>query len=211
MMRVVAGSARGKKLLVVPGHGTRPILDRVKTSLFDVLRPRLPGMTMLDLFAGSGSVGIEALSQGAEHCTFLDLAPRAVATIRKNLEITGFSDRAEVRQANALAYLKATDRSFDLICVAPPQYKDLWVAAMQQIDGRPGLLKGTGTDGGSAEDRGSGLVIAQVDPREYRSLDLAALRETRQNRYGNTLLVFYEYEPGGDADPGSVSVIVPGD
>src|SRR5438270_812939 len=62
LMRVVAGSARGTKLLVVPGHGTRPILDRVKTSLFDVLRPRLEGMKMLDLFAGSGSVGIEALS-----------------------------------------------------------------------------------------------------------------------------------------------------
>jgi len=190
MMRVVAGSARGKKLLVVPGHGTRPILDRVKTSLFDVLRPRLPGMTMLDLFAGSGSVGIEALSQGAEHCTFLDLAPKAVATIKKNLEITGFSDRAEVRQGNALAYLKATDRSFDLIYVAPPQYKDLWVAAMQQIAGRPELLGGAA--GESAEDRASGLVIAQIDPREYRSLDLGTLRETRQTRYGNTLLVFFE-------------------
>ena len=100
-MRVVAGSARGKKLFVVPGQGTRPILDRVKTSLFDILRPRIPGMNMLDLFAGSGSVGIEALSQGAAHCTFIDLGHKAIATIKRNLASTGFSDRAEVRQADA--------------------------------------------------------------------------------------------------------------
>src|SRR5262249_34429829 len=118
MMRVVGGSARGKKLRVVPGRGTRPILDRVKTSLFDILRPRLSGMTVLDLFAGSGSVGIEALSQGAAHCTFIDLEYKAVATIKKNLAITEFSGRAEVRQANALAYLRGTSKRFDLIYIA---------------------------------------------------------------------------------------------
>ena len=103
-MRVVSGSARGKKLLLVPGRGTRPILDRVKTSLFDMLRPRIEGMHVLDLFAGSGSVGIEALSQGAAHCTFTDLGDKAVATIRKNLASTGFSDRADVRQTDAFGF-----------------------------------------------------------------------------------------------------------
>src|SRR5947207_311624 len=132
-MRVVAGSARGQKLLVVPGHGTRPILDRVKTSLFDMLRPRIPGMTVLDLFAGSGSVGIEALSQGAAHCTFIDRGHLAVATIKRNLALTGFSDRAEVRQTDAFGYLRGSKRSFDLIYIAPPQYKSLWVEAMHQI------------------------------------------------------------------------------
>src|SRR3954447_10887573 len=125
MMRVVAGSARGKKLLVVPGHGTRPILDRVKTSLFDVLRPRLPGMTMLDLFAGSGSVGIEALSQGAAFCTFLDLGEKAVATIRKNLATRGLRAQATVRQVDAFTFLDATPETYDLIYVAPPQYNRL--------------------------------------------------------------------------------------
>src|SRR4051812_41509260 len=110
-MRVVAGSARGKKLIVVPGRGTRPILDRVKTALFDILRPQIPGMIMLDLFAGSGSVGIEALSQGAAHCTFLDLGREAVATIKRNLATTGFSGRAEVRQTDAFAYLRGTEKS----------------------------------------------------------------------------------------------------
>src|SRR5207237_8628632 len=134
-MRVVAGSARGKKLLVVPGGGMRPILDRVKTSLFDILRPRIPNMNMLDLFAGSGSVGIEALSQGAAHCTFIDLGHKAVATIKRNLANTGFSDRADVLHTDAFGYLRGTKSSFDLIYIAPPQYKNLWVEAMRKIAG----------------------------------------------------------------------------
>jgi 16S rRNA (guanine(966)-N(2))-methyltransferase RsmD len=202
MMRVVAGSARGKQLHVVPGHGTRPILDRVKTALFDVLRPRLSGMTMLDLFAGSGSVGIEALSQGAAHCTFIDLGYKAVATIKKNLAITELADCAEVRHANALDYLRATRETFDLIYVAPPQYKDLWVEAMQRIAERPGLLRSP--SGESSEDDEAGLAIVQIDPREYRALDLGAIRETRQKRYGNTLLVFFE-NTGGAGETSSVT------
>lgn len=190
MMRVVAGSARGKKLLVVPGRGTRPILDRVKTSLFDILRARIAGMTVLDLFAGSGSVGIEALSQGAARCTFLDLGSEAVATIKKNLAITELSGRAQVRRADALSYLRETRETFDLIYVAPPQYKNLWVDAMRLIAERPGLLPGAAA--GPAEDQCAGLAIAQIDPREYEALDLGAIRETRQSRYGNTLLVFFE-------------------
>jgi 16S rRNA (guanine(966)-N(2))-methyltransferase RsmD len=203
-MRVVGGSARGRKLLVVPGDGTRPILDRVKTALFDILRPRIPDMAVLDLFAGSGSVGIEALSQGAAHCSFIDLGQPAVATIRKNLATTGFADRAEVRQADAFAYLAGTERSFDLIYVAPPQYRDLWIEAMRRIAARPELLRGPSA--GTGEESDSGLVIVQIDPKEYQALDLGELCEVRQKRYGNTLLLFFERPglsvPGPDLDPG---------
>jgi 16S rRNA (guanine966-N2)-methyltransferase len=190
-MRVVGGSARGTLLQVVPGHGTRPILDRVKTALFDVLRPRIEGLAMLDLFAGSGGVGIEALSQGAASCVFLDLAAKAVATIHKNLASTGLSDRARVYKIDALKFLKTTEDAFDLIYVAPPQYKLLWVHAMTLIDERPALLRG--------EEGSAPLVIAQIDPREYQPLALTTLRETRQKRYGNSLLVFYE--PGAGTAP----------
>jgi 16S rRNA (guanine966-N2)-methyltransferase len=187
-MRVVGGSARGKTLLVVPGHGTRPILDRVKTALFDVLRPRIEGLTMLDLFAGSGGVGIEALSQGAASCTFLDLGAKAVATIRKNLASTGLADRARVRHVDAFKFLKATDEAFDLIYVAPPQYKGLWVQALKSIAERPGLIR--------CDPDTSGVVIVQIDPREYQALELGELREVRQKRYGNSLLAFYEVGGG---------------
>jgi 16S rRNA (guanine966-N2)-methyltransferase len=175
---------------MVPGQGTRPILDRVKTALFDILRPRIAGMHVLDLFAGSGSVGIEALSQGAAWCTFIDRAASAVATIMTNLEGTGLAQNAEVLRGDALNYLRETDRKFDFIYVAPPQQKQLWIAAMRRLAQRPELLDGPVADpdaGGT-----SGIAIAQIDPREYEYLEIGGIRETRQKRYGNTLLVFYE-------------------
>jgi len=189
-MRVVSGSARGKKLLVVPGQGTRPILDRVKTALFDILRPRISGMRVLDLFAGSGSVGIEALSQGADSCTFVDLGDKAITTIKKNLAITNFADRAEVRRADSFGFLQATNTVFDLIYVAPPQYKNLWVKAMRLIAERPELLNSA--PAGFDQDDAAGLAIVQIHPKEYLSLDLGEIRETRRKVYGNTLLVFFE-------------------
>jgi 16S rRNA (guanine(966)-N(2))-methyltransferase RsmD len=189
-MRVVGGSARGKRLRVVPGKGTRPIVDRVKTALFDILRPRLPGTVVLDLFAGTGSVGIEALSQGAALCTFIDAGAAAVATIKQNLVHTGFTARAEVRHTDALSFLKTTRMAFDLIYVAPPQYEGLWADALRLIAERPELLRGRHED--SHEPAEPGLVIAQIDPKEYEPLDLGMIQETRQRRYGNTLLVFYE-------------------
>jgi 16S rRNA (guanine966-N2)-methyltransferase len=196
-MRVVSGTARGKKLLLVPGRGTRPILDRVKTALFDILRPRIEGMHVLDLFAGSGSVGIEALSQGAAHCTFTDLGDKAVATIRTNLANTGFSDRADVRQTDAFGFLRTTRKSFDLIYVAPPQYKDLWAESMRRIAARIEVLRRPADDTPDTDEHPEpGLAIVQIHPKEYTSLDLTGLREVRQKRYGNSLLVFYERSSG---------------
>jgi 16S rRNA (guanine966-N2)-methyltransferase len=194
-MRVVGGSARGANLLVVPGDGTRPILDRVKTALFDILRPRTSGMVMLDLFAGSGSVGIEALSQGAAHCTFTERGHKAVATIKRNLELTGLGDRAEVLHTDAFQYLRTTTKTFDLIYVAPPQYKRLWVDALQLIGGR------LAAQSEPEDDREPGLAIVQIDPKEYENVDLGPIREVRQKRYGNTLLVFYENFRGDGLDP----------
>jgi 16S rRNA (guanine966-N2)-methyltransferase len=178
---------------MVPGDGTRPILDRVKTALFDILRPRITDMRMLDLFAGSGSVGIEALSQGAGWCTFIDRAASAVATIRTNLKVTGLAQTAEVLRSDGLKYLDETDRIFDFIYVAPPQYKQLWIDAVRRLAQRPELLHRTVAD--PATGRASGIAVAQIDPREYEYLELDGIRETRQKRYGNTLLVFYERTP----------------
>ena len=186
-MRVITGSAKGRKLRSVPGSTTRPILDRVKTALFDIIRPTLPGLRVLDLFAGSGAVGIEALSEGAAHCVFLDLERAAVDTIRKNLEHTGLTDRAEVRLADAFRYLRQTAHVFDLIYVAPPQYKGLWIEAVRHIAERPQILAP------------GALILAQIDPKEYEPLALSGIKETEQRKYGNTLLVFLRKE--GAATP----------
>ncbi len=178
-MRVVSGEAKGVTLQSVPGTGTRPILDRVKTALFDIIRPTLPEAVFLDLFAGSGSVGIEALSQGAKRAVFLDLSKAAVDTIKSNLQKTALSERAEVRHADAFGYLRNTKGVFDIIFIAPPQYKNLWQESMWLLAERPGLVSTNGS------------IIVQIDPSEYEKLELSAFEENKARRYGNTLLIFY--------------------
>lgn len=178
-MRVIGGKAKGKSLLSVPGDSTRPILDRVKVPLFDMLRPEINDLRVLDLFAGSGAVGIEALSQGAGHCVFIDLEKKAIETIKANLDNCGLSSQADVREHDAFMYLKKAKSAFGLIYVAPPQYQNLWVLAVHAIGERPELVES------------GGQIIAQIDPKEYEPLSLTEFVETDQRKYGNTLLVFF--------------------
>jgi 16S rRNA (guanine(966)-N(2))-methyltransferase RsmD len=179
-MRVIGGTARGTKLLAVPGDTTRPILDRVKTSLFDILRPRIEGVSWLDIFGGSGAVAIEALSQGAAKATILDIEPKAVETIKKNLTLTHLTEKAEVRLTDCFTYLRNCQKSFDLMYVAPPQYKQLWIEAAQTIAERPHLI----ADGGQ--------MIIQIDPREYEALALKTFLEFDRRKYVNTELLFFD-------------------
>lgn len=176
-MRVIGGKAKGRTLLSVPGDTTRPILDRVKQTLFDILRSTLEGSDWLDLFAGTGSVGIEALSQGAESCTFVDVDKKAVEVIKENLRRCGFQD--PVRHQDAFTYLRNTKKTFDIIYVAPPQYKSLWVRALQDISERPKILNS------------GGLVIVQIDPKEDDDIEFKSIKRVREKRIGNTLLVFF--------------------
>jgi 16S rRNA (guanine(966)-N(2))-methyltransferase RsmD len=178
-MRVISGSAKGRALKAVPGDSTRPILDRAKVPLFDILRSFVPDKQILDLFGGTGQIGIEALSQGAGHCVFCDTNARSIATIKDNLATTGLSERAEVRHTDAFVYLKNTSKVFDLIFVAPPQYKGVWIEAMRILSERPHLL---------ADD---GKIVVQIDPKEYEPLDLVPFHEESQRKYGNTLFLFY--------------------
>lgn len=179
-MRVITGTARGRNLLAVPGDTTRPILDRVKKPLFDILRPDIPGSSWLDLFAGSGGVGIEALSEGAAHCTFVDLEPKAITTIKKNLENTELADKAEVYNSDAFQFLRRARRAYDFIYVAPPQYKGLWNEILYGIAERTPLLTATGQ------------VIVQIDPKEYQELNIETLAKADERKYGKTLLIFYK-------------------
>lgn len=179
-LRVISGSARGRRLRSVPGDTTRPITDRVKESLFNILGPDIVDSAFLDLFAGTGSVGIEALSRGAAFARFIDFHHQPVKTIRSNLETTKLKDRAEVFQMDAFAYLSQDiDRCFDYVYIAPPQYKELWKKALLQLDSRPDWLA---TDS---------WVIVQIHPVEFTLLELKNLVEFDQRRYGSTLLVFY--------------------
>ncbi len=183
-MRVISGSARGRKLKSPKTSETRPIMDRVKTALFDILAPEILGMRVLDLFAGVGSVGIEALSRGAAAATFVERSPEAFRLVRENLAITGLSDRAELLRTDAFAYLQqaaASGRRFDLIYVAPPQYEGLARQALAQLDAAP-------------LTEPDGLVIVQIHPQERGELDnlpLKRLWRYDERKYGSTLLLFY--------------------
>lgn len=181
---MVSGTAKGRRLKMVPGEGTRPITDRVKEALFNILGSDVIGARFIDLFAGTGGVGIEALSRGAEAATFVDMDRRAVDTIRSNLALTGFGSRAEVVRADALAYLRTGNPvPADFIYVAPPQYKELWSQTVAEIDRKREWL------------RPDGWVIAQMHPVEAKDLTLEHLEMVDERRYGSTLLRFYE-RPG---------------
>ena len=188
-MRVVTGEAKGRKLKSPKTAGTRPIIDRVKTALFDILSTRVEEARFLDLFAGTGSVGIEALSRGAAHATFIEMNYSVLKLVRENLKITGLADRAETIGGDAFKFLQANaaladsqTRAYDIIYVAPPQYHEMAARALALLDTSPLVAPG-------------GLVIVQIHPKERpgaAAVPLARLTLTDERKYGSTLLMFYE-------------------
>lgn len=178
-MRVIAGEAKGRKLKMVSGSSTRPVGERAKEALFSILGERVVGARFLDLYAGTGSVGIEALSRGAQSAVFVDRQRQAVTTIRDNLSHTGLKDRAQVVRGDAFTFLKRGDvEPFDLIYVAPPQYQGLWAKTLLALEDSTLLAPG-------------GLVVVQIHPKEYQELELRSLELIDQRKYGSTLLCFY--------------------
>ena len=180
-LRVISGGAKGRILKSVPGDTTRPITDRVKESLFNIIGADVTGSNWWDLFGGTGAVGIEALSRGAAFCRFTDLNRVPIETIKINLTATRLASRAEAKRADALSLLAShPDRSFHYIYIAPPQYHEVWSQALTGLESSMGWLE---------ED---GWAIVQIHPKEYRRLDLSAMKEFDQRKYGSTLLIFYE-------------------
>ncbi len=183
-LRVIAGKAKGRKLRSVPGDTTRPVTDRVKEALFNILGMDVVEATFLDLFGGTGAIGIEALSRGARWVRFVDVHRLPVATIRSNLKETGFDQQAQVLHTDAFKLLEQEpDVVFDYVYIAPPQYQELWKRALLSLDQHPGWL---------SEDA---WVIVQIHPVEYEDLDaggdLSNLRVFDRRKYGSTLLVFF--------------------
>src|SRR6266699_89372 len=175
-MRVVTGEAKGRKLKTPRTAGTRPIMDRVKTALFDILSTQVEDARFLVLCAGTGSVGIEALSRGAQHATFIEMNPKILKLVRENLQITQLEDRAETLHSDAFKFLQAhqvlqpsqgmqtahvpvlssaasRQRTYGIIYVAPPQYEELAARALALIDSSTLMAN-------------DGLVIVQIHPKE---------------------------------------------
>jgi 16S rRNA (guanine966-N2)-methyltransferase len=172
-MRVIAGRWRGRRLQAPPGDATRPTSDRVREALFSILGDRVEGARVLDLYAGSGALGIEALSRGAAEATFVDSAPAAIRALRANLDTLGAD--ATVRRQDArrhLAAASAAARQYDLVFLDPP-YR---------------LARRVGTELSAilpAVLAPGAAVVAESDRREPLDLDLPLLDE---RRYGDTLI-----------------------
>ncbi len=190
MVRVIGGSARGRVLKSIPGKETRPITDRVKEALFNILAGEVEGARVLDLFGGTGAVGIEALSRGAAHATFVEISPRAYRVLRENVRMTGFEDRARTVRGDAFAFLRGQpDAPYDIVYIAPPQYRGMWRKALEMLDERPDWV---------ADE---GLVIVQIDPREQEPLSLRHFTLEQERRYGDTLLLFFRKRASASTPP----------
>ncbi|MBU5434300.1 16S rRNA (guanine(966)-N(2))-methyltransferase RsmD [Pseudoflavonifractor sp. MSJ-37] len=132
-MRVITGSARGKRLKELEGMETRPTTDRVKEGLFNIIQFDLEGRRVLDLFGGTGQLGIEALSRGAASCDFVDLRKDAAAVIRANLKETRLEDRGRVVQGDSLSFLAGCRGKYDVIFLDPPYASGLLEKAMELV------------------------------------------------------------------------------
>lgn len=179
-MRVTTGAAKGRRLLMVPGEGTRPITDRVKQALFSILSTWIDETRVLDLFAGTGSVGIEALSRGANFAHFVDSSRQAIDTVQANLRQTKLDKKSTVERTDSFLFLERyRGEPFNFIYVAPPQYKEFWHKALTLIDTHPNLLAKYG------------VVVAQIHPKEDAPVELQFLEEYDRRKYGSVMMIFY--------------------
>ena len=229
-MRVVTGEAKGRKLKGPKTIGTRPIIDRVKQALFNIIASRVEDARFLDLFAGTGSVGIEALSRGAASATFIELNHKMLAVVRENLHITGLADRAETIHADAFKFLQ--NESLQTQQVLPGQhgqrrqhkkhteissvetknaprmivpYDIIYVAPPQYQEMAARALGILDTSPLVAR---TGLVIIQIHPKERDgvvAVPLNHLALSDERRYGSTLLMFYSMKEEQSANVGTTT------
>lgn len=184
-MRVIGGTAKGRKLAAFAGTDIRPTPDRVREALFSMLYSRrgvLTGAKILDLFAGSGALGIEALSRGASHAWLVDHSREAVSTIRTNLEKCGFVDRATIvqRDVGAALTVVAAAGPFAIIFADPPYGRDHPGKLLEGIE-RQGLLET------------QGLVCLETATADLVPMRVGSLHHIDQRRYGLTMLHFYQH------------------
>ena len=182
-MRVITGSARGRRLKELPGLETRPTTDRVKEGIFSSIQFEIEGRRVLDLFGGTGQLGIEALSRGAAHCTFVDLRKEAAALIRENIKACGFQDQTHVVQGDAISFLSGCREKFDLIFLDPPYQSDLLDRALETI----AAIDNVSENGIIVCENGSTADWPEVQP---------PYRLQKEYRYGKIRTALYRRLPG---------------
>lgn len=180
-MRVLAGTLKGRRLVTPRGSTTRPTADQVRIALMDTLMPQLPDARLLDLFAGAGGVGFEALSRGAAHVTFVERDARAVGALRTNVETLGVEERTRIERADVRAALERLMREgarFDVVFLDPPYDEDLTTPSLERLDASDVVAP-------------DGLVIAQHLTKQPPPSAVGRLTAYRTRRFGETTLTFF--------------------
>jgi 16S rRNA (guanine(966)-N(2))-methyltransferase RsmD len=178
--RIIAGSLKGLRLGSIPGNQTRPITDRVKENLFNIIGNDIIDSSFLDTFAGTGSVGIEAYSRGADFIQFIENNIKSFSVLSENLECVSNHNAFSLINADAFVFLRNfSSIRFDYIFIAPPQYHRLWIKTLNIIDNNKDLLND------------DGWIIVQIDPVEYEPIQMLNFYEFEKRKYGSTLLVFF--------------------
>lgn len=181
-MRVIAGERKGLRLVAPRGRGVRPTTDRVKQVLFDVLRDKVEGQRVLDLYAGSGALGIEALSRGADAATFVERSSAAWAALRRNLEAARYQDRAAVVTGPVEAFLRRQDEGTRFgVVLADPPYGEEASRLLCELDRFRGLRPG-------------GIVVIEHSRRQELDVALKHLRRWDQRVLGDTAVSFFRRE-----------------
>lgn len=183
-MRIIAGIARGKKILPPDGMQTRPTLDRVKENIFNIIQNRINNSVVIDVFAGTGSLGLEAVSRGAKECYLVDQHPSTFKLQKQNVQNLKFEENCiclNMDSYSALKDLGLKNKVFDLIFIDPPYAKEMIPPAIDIVSEK-GMLK---------QD---GLIITKIDSSEsiYEGNDKIILTESR--KYGNTTVCFYMHK-----------------
>lgn len=175
-MRVITGTARGRVLETLPGEDVRPTTDRVKEAMFSIIQFEIEGRRVLDLFAGSGQLGIEALSRGAAQATFVDSAKDSVHCVKSNILKTGFRSKAVVVQADSLTFVRTSKETFDIAFLDPPYSKGLLQSALPLVAQRM-------SDGG--------VIICEHPFGEEMPDEADGFARFREYKYGKTALTVY--------------------
>ncbi|MBO5867570.1 MAG: 16S rRNA (guanine(966)-N(2))-methyltransferase RsmD [Oscillospiraceae bacterium] len=180
-MRVISGSAKGVTLKTPDGMQTRPTADRVKEALFSIIQFEIPGASVLDLFAGTGQLGIEALSRGAKNAVFVDAADKACRLVKENLQKTKLMESSEVVRSDYLAYLNSCRKKFNIILLDPP-YAEIFLENALKLITKIDILQ-TG-----------GIIVTERPVGKELNVEFPGFSRSKDYKYGSTLLTIFRKE-----------------
>ena len=185
-MRVISGKMRGVRLKTPDGLNTRPTADRVKEAMFSILQFELPGARVLDLFGGTGQLGIEAISRGAKEAVFVDQSDKACKLIRENLRLARMEKEGRVVRGDYLTFLKSTKERFDIILLDPP-YAEVFLENALKLITEIDILQS------------NGIIVAECPLGKVLPPEFPGYTRSKDYKYGNTILTIYRKDTVGEA------------